>query len=431
MRGVICIVLVAVASATMIKTFLQQSRSALASANRRPVVLCLGNEAADADSIVSSLCYGFLKHAIQEESATSFVPVVSIPRSILKLRPETEILLQMADLELDDLICVEDVDVGSLSKKQQIDGLILTDHNVLSNKISSLFACESQHAPLVTEIVDHHIDSGAHAHVQGTSRNIAFDESTGSVTAASACTLVAEKLLDVRNSLDVDVKRALSKLLCGVILIDTQNMASTGAGTDRDAAVLNTLLQSPDLLNNTWDRDAVASQLRGAKTSAAFWSSLSAIQCLLIDYKEFPCGSSEEEEKAGIFGMSTVACRLADFCRKDHCYRDMAGYLHDPSMGGVEGQAALDILAVMASFIDEEKGYTRELLVASLDEGRLDSVTAYLTDTEPTMELASLTGIEAPPGLHVRAYSQGNVKASRKQLAPLLTRYYDSDSNVA
>ena len=123
----------------MIKTFLHQSRSALATASHRPIVLCLGNEAGDADSIVSSLCYGFLKYVMQGERTTSFVPVVSISRNILKLRPETEILLHMADLKLDDLICIEDIDVDFLSKNELIEGIILTDHNVLSNKIMSLF----------------------------------------------------------------------------------------------------------------------------------------------------------------------------------------------------------------------------------------------------------------------------------------------------
>ncbi len=425
--------LVASASANMMKTFLQQSRMAVAS--HRPVVLCVGNEAADADSIVSSLCYGFLKHALRGEGTmgTSFVPVVSTPRNILKLRPETEILLKMVDLELDDLICVEDMDVSALNERGQIEGLILTDHNVLSNKIGGMFGTtSSQHEPLVKEIVDHHIDNGAYAQVQGANRNIAFDESSGRATAGSACTLVAEKFLDSRNSLDAEMKRSLSTLLCGVILIDTQNMASTGAGTERDATILNTLLSSPDLLNDSWDRDAVSTKLRGAKMSSAFWTSLSAFQCLVIDYKEFPCTNPNPNSNGTreSFGMSTVACRLGEFCSKEQCYQDMVAYLSNPSSGEEMDMAVpLDILVVMASFVDEEKGYTRELLVASLHEERIKSVHTYLTTTEPQLELEPvlLQGpVGLPAGLYVKAYSQGNIKASRKQVAPLLSAYYRS-----
>ena len=427
--------LVASASANMMKTFLQQSRMAVAS--HRPVVLCVGNEAADADSIVSSLCYGFLKHALRGEGATgiSFVPVVSIPRNILKLRPETEILLKMVSLELDDLICVEDMDVSALNEKGQIEGLILTDHNVLSNKICGIFGTtSSQHESLVKEIVDHHIDSGAYAHVQGANRNIAFDKSSGRATAGSACTLVAEKLMDSRNSLDAEMKRSLSTLLCGVILIDTQNMASTGTGTERDATMLNMLLSSPDLLNDSWDRDAVFTQLRGAKMSTAFWTSLSAFQCLVIDYKEFPCTNLTPNPNGaqGSFGMSTIACRLGEFCGKEHCYEDMVAYLSSPSSGGeIDEAVPLDLLVVMASFVDGENCYKRELLVASLHEERLTSVHAYLTTAEPQLDLVPLllqgqrpAGL--PAGLHVKAYSQGNVRASRKQVAPLLSAYYSS-----
>ena len=427
MPRIICFLLVLGASASMIKTFLHQSRSALATASRRPIVLCLGNEAGDADSIVSSLCYGFLKHVMQGERTTSFVPVVSISRNILKLRPETEILLHMADLKLDDLICIEDIDVDFLSKNELIEGIILTDHNVLSNKIMSLFVDKSQHDSLVMEIVDHHTDSGAYAHVQGSNRNIAFDESTGRATAGSACTLVAEKLLDVQHSLDDVTKGSLSKLLCGVILIDTQNMASTGAGTDRDAAALEALLHNPDLLNNCWDRDEISSTLRGAKSSPAFWGALTASQCLVIDYKEFSCGDSKENKKENTFGMSTIACRLEEFCSKDGCYRDMVEYLRGPSLRADE-HCSLDLLAVMSSFVDEKGSYTRELLIASMDERRLDSVNEYLVATEPVMELEVLALSPPPSGLHVRAYTQGNIKASRKQVAPLLKKYYDSTS---
>jgi hypothetical protein len=79
------------------------SDPAAAAAAAKKITICIGNEASDADSIVSSLCLAYLKqqqHAAahsaagEEEEDKAFVPVVSVPRSILKLRRETQLLLR-------------------------------------------------------------------------------------------------------------------------------------------------------------------------------------------------------------------------------------------------------------------------------------------------------------------------------------------------
>jgi len=98
----------------MLRSFLQKAAYAAkqplaakisdpAAAATKKITICIGNEASDADSIVSSLCLAYLKqqqHAAahsaagEEEEDKAFVPVVSVPRSILKLRRETQLLLR-------------------------------------------------------------------------------------------------------------------------------------------------------------------------------------------------------------------------------------------------------------------------------------------------------------------------------------------------
>lgn len=94
----------------MLRSFLQkaayaakQPLAAKISDPAKKITICIGNEASDADSIVSSLCLAYLKqqqHAAahsaagEEEEDKAFVPVVSVPRSILKLRRETQLLLR-------------------------------------------------------------------------------------------------------------------------------------------------------------------------------------------------------------------------------------------------------------------------------------------------------------------------------------------------
>ena len=79
-----------------------------------------------------------------------------------------------------------------------------------------------------------------------------------------------------------------------------------------------------------------------------------------------------------------------EFCSKDGCYRDMVEYLRGPSLRADE-HCSLDLLAVTSlASVDEKGSYTRELLIASMDERRLDSVNEYLVATEPVMELEVL-----------------------------------------
>ena len=96
----------------MLRNFLQKAAFAVkqpraataldpAAAVVRKIIICIGNEASDADSIVSSLCLAYLKQqqheaayaAAKEGEDKTFVPVVSVPRSILKLRREAQLLL--------------------------------------------------------------------------------------------------------------------------------------------------------------------------------------------------------------------------------------------------------------------------------------------------------------------------------------------------
>jgi exopolyphosphatase len=472
---------------SMLRQFLSNGRSAVRSGSGR-IVICIGNEAADADSIVSSLCFGYLKQVSAKES-TPVVPIVSIPRNVLKLRPETEILLRMVDLDLDDLICMEDFDLKALSKEDKIEGLILTDHNSLSKRIAALFDPKYPHGPLVTEIVDHHTDSGDYPHVRGEgARNIAFDPATGRATAGSACTLVAESLLANKGAFSSDELEALGTLLAGVIMIDTQNMATTGAGTDRDAAMLTALLEAPDFLLASSssddratttnrdnenekrkkkkigiDRDATAARLRNAKTDPLFWHSLSARQCLVIDYKQFTASGGGGGRADHAFGMATVACPVLEFTAKPRAGAVVASFLADPSREEEKEEKeeeeessaspSLELLAVMGSFIHPEKGYQRELLLVSSSLQRMESVEQYLLHTDPVLALVPLPesaaaettlgdgdgdgdgggGSQYPPGgddgrsrrLFARCYSQTNLKASRKQVAPLLTTYFE------
>ena len=201
--------------------------------------LVLGNEAGDADSIVSAITLAYVDCLLLRmgsdttcnnnndeddiDSKRQKTPVVSISKADLETqRPETVLLLQLAGVSTDALLFVDDPWIVSEQQQSTFD-VTLVDHNRLSNKFSR------QHR--VVEIVDHHSDEGHYLDIDDNNgsgcrcvRNIAFSNSEALV--ASTCTLVVERLNEVRGDHHSFYYPApLSLLLLGVILLDSVNMA--------------------------------------------------------------------------------------------------------------------------------------------------------------------------------------------------------------
>ena len=93
----------------------------------------LGNEAADADSIISSLTYAKLKRWQTGNTSVrkQILPIVSIKRGDIHLRRDVELLLKEVDLNLSDLICLDECNITNAADEGKID-LVLVDHNVIS-----------------------------------------------------------------------------------------------------------------------------------------------------------------------------------------------------------------------------------------------------------------------------------------------------------
>ena len=153
---------------------------------------------------------------------------MSVPRNILKLRRETELLLDMVDLGLDDLICLDEVDVRGISKDARLKSIILLDHNLLGECVTNLLAGgETEAADLVEQILDHHEDAGAYSSVVGADRQIAFDAGAKKALVGSACTLVAEHHVEhagriLANTDTCDEGEAAQMQVCGCGLVGVQ-----------------------------------------------------------------------------------------------------------------------------------------------------------------------------------------------------------------
>lgn len=125
----------------------------------RKLHLFLGNEASDADSIISSICMAFLRQRAMPAESHFCAPWVQCRRGELKVRAETEALLRCAGIDPAWLVYRDD---WQLPLDPHIHGevvLNLVDHNKLSQQGDHLHDWADD---AVEAIWDHHPDLGCH-----------------------------------------------------------------------------------------------------------------------------------------------------------------------------------------------------------------------------------------------------------------------------
>ena len=410
----------------------------------------IGNEAGDADSIVSALVHGYVLQLEGEAGShqhdqpnTKYAPLVGVPRADLPLRRETTLLLEMAGVDLDRLLFIDSPpSIAALLTQTKDDeascesnplSISLVDHNRIRSSLRHLDGN-------VVEMLDHHEDEGYHTNTvpEGSdARNVAFRGRDALV--GSTCTLVAERMLQAGTA---TLDPSASLVLLGVILLDTMDMsAEAGKGTDRDLAAINALLDRTDwkMLNTDSmeesvravfeadgdgsdnikpNRAALHNLLRNSKFDEKFWSEMSVYDCLRIDYKRFePSKTSNDDSSDDVpiaFGMSSVLLPMSEFLSKDGCADSITKYMKEVD---------IPLCGVLTMTIVDDKPH-REMLLA----GRADLVDAaadYLTTSDDAAFL-EVKEVECKliddESMKYRRFRQDNPKGSRKQVAPILMR---------
>lgn len=383
--------------------FLRSSKATLPLVERgeaSPVAVTIGNEAGDADSIVSALTYAYVLHKSGSALAAggAILPVVSVPRDALRLRTETTALLKRAGVAMDDLVCVDEVNLEALHERGHLR-LFLMDHN----------EPRAAHAALegsVVSIVDHHRDGGRCPQVEGSLRNIAFTApdaaGIGAATAGSTCSLVAEAAEAAGMG---ELCPQASLLLTGVILLDTANMSpAAGKATPRDEGALAYLAGAGGIDGD--ERTALFGHLQAAKFDEGMWASLSATESITYDYKQFAKGSRK-------LGVASVLLPMPTFLEASPGFWDEA-------LAFVEAQG-LEALALMFSWLPDglDGELARQLLIVAPDGATVERLATGLAGADNPFQLAPLE-IRPGAGLAAQAFDQGFRKASRKQVAPAM-----------
>jgi exopolyphosphatase len=418
---------------------------------RRKTNVIIGNEAGDADSIISALTLGYVMSSSRNNTALlqQHVPVVSISRAEMELRRDAAILLDLVGIDIQKLLYLDDAIVkdnllipsASTSSEQDPDvsslSITLVDHNRLRHMFSHL-------NPYVTEIIDHHQDEGYHGHVVAEygKRNIAF--ANGHATVASTCTLVAERLFEnMPAAADADaevsdsIDGALGLSLLGVILLDSINMSPEAKkGTPRDEEAIQQLFKrtdwasfaestttAPSLVDeatiakifpngrsNMPNRKALFETLIGAKSDPKFWSDMSAMNCLRIDYKKFIVDN--DNDKSISIGLSSVIITMDDLLTKEGFIDSMKSFIASEDV---------KLFGVLGVTFDNGKP-ERELLLAGNDDNIVDSFSQFLLEHSDAaaMEIVEREDcrdvITSQDSMRMRVFRQGNAKGYESRL---------------
>jgi exopolyphosphatase len=381
--------------------------------------IVIGNEAGDADTVISAISLAYIEtYAPQPMSLRRKTPIVSIPkRDLEQLRPEINLLLQLAGLSnpAKELLFVD----SSVFRKDMQDARVtLVDHNAIEEK----FEERNWH---VTEILDHHEDRGIY--IDATPRTVAY--LNGKVLVASACTLVAERMMQLWEP---PYPASISLLLMGVILLDSVNLSpEAGKVTQRDIDAIHSLLEHADwqqlskpsqwaigisdnsVTNNVPDTDVLFHVLQDAKYDPTFWASMSVHDALRYDFKDF-------EYRDGIFGISAVLMPLDDFVHKTKLVSSIKRYMKELNTG---------LLAIMFTY-QEGDHIRRQLMICTDSKGLVDTAQLEEELMSSPLELQELSGALAPPdfgavGLEAHFFNQENAAASRKQIGPMLQEFLD------
>ncbi|KAF4522815.1 hypothetical protein B566_EDAN008076 [Ephemera danica] len=329
------------------------------------VKVVMGNESCDLDSAVCSLVHAQLLRESLGPSLNSTVvlPVLNIPQSDLPLKTEIMFYFSENDVPLDLLIFRDQIDLRALSDAGKLQ-LTLVDFHVLTPEDDIL-------KPSVVEVIDHR------------PQELGWEWPGRRVTmeiVGSCSTLIARKVLEKAPGL-------LTPQVALLLFAD-----------HHIAAELENLL--PGI-----SRDEVFQLLHHARSNT---QGLSAAQLLIKDLKVV----------GGHTPMPSMQLLLQEYFQRPNA---MVA-IQELCTSGNYQQAVL-----MGMKVDETtKDVTREIAVYSSDPDTAVKLAELLETSEnPPLQLIRL---ELPQDLEdnknkLLLFNQSNVKASRKQVLPIVRSF--------
>lgn len=352
------------------------------------------------DSCTSSIITAYLL-SLQLESArtttdssaksTSVFPLLNIPRQDLNLRSDIKFILNKVGVSPSSLTFIDDLTAIPPANFQGSQAF-LVDHNKLVGTTEKLF--ESR----VVGIIDHHDDEGFYqAQLQQGPRAI---QKTGSCSS-----LVTKYFTSVLGPQLFANDQELALLGLAPLLADTSAMKSSKVeDPDREALKIYqsslgyTDEQVEELYNTIDDLKRDVSELTGQ-------------EFLRKDYKEW----SPETSGLGKIGISSMVKSL------NYLFSTYPNFVGDLNAWGQARN--LDVMVLNCSYNTKEGGkFKRDLLIWSPSGAFSQRIVDIIGEISDELKLRPLELDNQVTTLSsdIHLFHQGNTKASRKQLAPLL-----------
>ncbi|CAG2174829.1 unnamed protein product [Oppiella nova] len=350
-----------------------------------PIELVVGNESCDLDSAVSAVGLAFIKHMSckkVESNKRLIIPVLNTTRSELQLKTEVIFWFENSvHLSRDDLICRDEIDWQTLKTKKVL--ITLVDHNVNE---------EMARIGEIIEIIDHHKYDANHCLVTDPSK-VLVDVSVGSCS-----TLIAERFL--KSDLKGDTQLAL--MFFGTIILDTINFSESAQKySEKDKSVvkdLEAIIEDKTISRSEWFQ-----QLIDAKNST---NNMSFEQLLLKDKKLVP--------NTRII-ISSISGKLVS---------DLDAESNRKLMRELTANASNRFDAIIILGIDNRiaDNLSRDLAIFTTNTTLMEKIISKLESENNGLELSLTKEFN-----DLRIYNQKNVKASRKQILPLISSLSDTN----
>lgn len=358
--------------------------------------------------------------------APLYIPLLNIPFSGLRLRPEFTAVCEHANIPPSSLITLDDL--PDTRSPLASTSWILVDHNKLQGDLEKRFS------GYVHGVLDHHEEE--YAVLQGTEPEPRIIEKCGSCTS-----LVVRYCRDSWNSIsnsslssgaahgqgeapidDSVVTQGwdaqIAKMALASILIDTTNLTAPGKIEKVDIEAVEYLEAKIKMCSKdakSWNRDRYYQEISEAKRNIG---DLTFNEILNKDYKQWA-------ENGINLGVSSVVKPLEFLANKAN--EAQRGSNVEDELEHFMSERKLEVFAIMTASSSEDGQFKRELLVQTNTPKLSSALSAFADRATPAFQLEEMLAANTPMKqcsdlgtVWRKIWVQKDVSKSRKQVAPLL-----------
>ena len=342
-----------------------------------------------------------------------YIPILNIPNTDIRLRPEFLALFKYANIKREHIIGLEDLPSPSELEKNLPPGntrWILVDHNSFQHELGSIYSNR------VHGVIDHHEEE--HSVPEDTDPEPRVIEKAGSCTSLVVRTFQKEWQiisngdgLANNDHLGKLWDSQLAKLALGSIVTDTSNLTSQHKVTGTDIEAVKYLENKMDVQDAPFDRKAFYKELKVAKEDI---DNFEVKDILRKDWKQW----TEKDGKS--LGIASVVKPLEFLTTKGSDERNDEHGLETIIQEIMEDRG-LSVFAIMTNSKAPEGGRKRELLLQALPSATaIRKLFDNRFNESLQLDVLDLPGVRQGEEVFRNVWIQRDVSKSRKQVAPLL-----------